>query len=52
MKVDMSSKGVTSRLKQLEQLWELSVALSKAKKVEPTNNASESKTDKPKEKSK
>lgn len=50
MKVDMSSKGVTSRLKQLEQLWELSVALSKAKKVETPTDKNENA--KPKEKHK
>ena len=34
MKVDMSPKGVTKRLKQLEQLWELASKLVKAKKIE------------------
>lgn len=34
MKVDMSSKAITNRLKQLEQLWVLSSKLVKAKKIE------------------
>lgn len=50
MSVDMSAKAVTFRLKRLSQLRELSVSLSKAKKVEPTKDKNEN--NKPKEKAK
>jgi hypothetical protein len=33
MKVDMSPEAVTNRLKIMNQLWELSAQLSKAKKI-------------------
>ncbi len=33
MKVDMSQKGVTARLKTLDELWLLSVKLMNSKKV-------------------
>jgi len=34
MKVDMSPQAVTARLKLLDQLWELSVNLMRAKRAE------------------
>ena len=33
MKVDMSPEAITNRLKLMNQLWELGIKLSKAKKV-------------------
>lgn len=42
MKVDMSPQAVTARLKQLNELWELSVKLMAAKHHdEPENGNSE-----------
>jgi hypothetical protein len=38
MKVDMSPKAVTERLKLMDDLWLLSVKLMNSKKVESENN--------------
>ncbi|MDQ3087906.1 MAG: hypothetical protein M3Q78_04835 [Acidobacteriota bacterium] len=38
MKVDMSPKAVTARLKMLDELWLLSVKLMNSKKVEIEKN--------------
>jgi len=35
MKVDMSSKAVTARLRELDELWLLSVKLANSKKMSP-----------------
>lgn len=34
MKIDMSPEAITNRLKTMEQLWELSISLSKAEPLE------------------
>jgi hypothetical protein len=47
-KVDMSSEAITRRLKQVDQLRELSLSLMKAKKVSDEKSVL-SKTDKAKE---
>ena len=33
MKVDMSPEAITNRLKLMNELWELSIKLSKSKKI-------------------
>ncbi|MGI9056116.1 MAG: hypothetical protein ACR2F2_09980, partial [Pyrinomonadaceae bacterium] len=39
MKIDMSPEAITNRLKTMDQLWELSISLLKAKPLE--NNKEE-----------
>ncbi len=38
MKVDMSPKAVTARLKTLDELWELSMKLMNSKKIKPVKS--------------
>jgi len=51
MKVDMSAKAVTARLKLTSQLWRLCLSLGKAQPVEPklkfSEKAASSRTEKP-----
>ena len=41
MKIDMSPEAITSRLKIMEQLWELSVNLMQAREISETALLSE-----------
>ncbi len=41
MKIDMSPEAVTNRLRTMEQLWELSVNLMKAREISETDLLSE-----------
>ena len=48
MKVDMSPKAVTERLKTLDELWLLSVKLMNSKKIKSARGGENGETIKPK----